>query len=174
MNDGVLMTSGQVTARIKNIEEWHKFKENAEKNGVKIGEALENLLILYNNNKIINFEEMETMKNNYDSSQKTIEKLKKEVAKLKEENNNLEKDNSSLNNKLLDLDTKNTTLINSNNDLQNKINEQEEKINDITKENNKLVIQTSNDKNISEKLEESTDMIAELKSEKEKLSFTNK
>ena len=31
------MTSGQATARIKNIEEWHKFKENAEKNGIKIG-----------------------------------------------------------------------------------------------------------------------------------------
>ena len=42
------MTSGQATARIKNIEEWHKFKENAEKNGIKIGEALEQILVAYN------------------------------------------------------------------------------------------------------------------------------
>ena len=48
------MTAGQATARIKNIEEWTKFKKNAEDKGIKIGEALEDILVKYNNLNITN------------------------------------------------------------------------------------------------------------------------
>ncbi|WP_461435967.1 hypothetical protein [Methanosphaera sp.] len=92
------MTSGQATARIKNIEEWHKFKENAEKNGIKIGEALEQILVAYNNNSLVDIKEYDDLQNEYNILLKKVETSEKKVIDIQEENNILEKKLSDLNN----------------------------------------------------------------------------
>ena len=113
------MTSGQATARLRNIEEWQKFKENAEKNGIKIGEALEEIIVASNNNLIVPREDYESIKKQYDDCLEKLNSSEKRVVDIQERNDILEKKIENLNNQNNELNNETVLLKDNNNELEN-------------------------------------------------------
>ncbi len=171
---GVTMTSGQATARLKNIEEWKKFKENAEKNDIKIGEALEEILVAYNNNNIIDIKKYQTLKKDYDECLEKLKNSEKNVSDIQEKSQILQKKIDELNNKNTHLNNENNLLKDNNKKLENKLKQQEDIVKDINEQNNTLKIESSNKDSINNQLQDSLRKIEQLEKENTNLISTNK